>query len=300
MGSAETLGDGHRQRRLARAAGAGQAEHGRRPRAHDQRWRRVRLRFQDPACDFDSERAAGLRARRQRVEDAGLHFLEAAVRAVQRLLQSCPGEPLRLAPPPRQRQDHLGPIQHVLDRVRLGLERLPQRTLQLLADRVGKPGALQGPEHPVDARAGGDQRTHGLQRRTAGPTVVLRRRLGDRVRQRTVGSLGHCSLVPEQSERLPLVHHSRPAGCSQIGQTPPVTLRGGGDHVAGAVPRPPFRPPCFRTTVRRGGGGALDGVYRFPAARARPAGPRQRRRAGRRARHAETACGGAYHLGKRR
>ena len=67
------------------------------PRAHDQRRRRVRLRFQAPVGAFDGKRATGLRARRQRVEDAGLHFLEAAVRAVQRLLQSCPGEPIRLA-----------------------------------------------------------------------------------------------------------------------------------------------------------------------------------------------------------
>ena len=54
------------------------------------------------------------------------------------------------------------------------------------------------------------------------------------------GSLGPHSPLAEQIEHLTLVHHSRPAGCSQVGQTPPVTLTGGGDHVAGAVYRPPF------------------------------------------------------------
>ena len=237
VGAAERRGDGHRQRRLARSRRPGEAGNGRgRPgwsRAYDQRGRPVGLRSPVAAHAFHGERAAGLRARRQHLQEAGLDPLEAAVGAVERPRHIRRVEPLRLARSPRQGQHHLRPVQRLVDRRRIGPERTdaaPQR----LTRRTGQLGGLQGIEHLIEARAGGGQRAHGLERRSDGPAASRRRNLGGGAGKRCLRRPEPGSTVAEQAQRLRLVHYSNPARGRQVGQAPPLALRRGGDHVGAA------------------------------------------------------------------
>ena len=248
-GAVERRGDGHRQRQLPRAVGAGQAEDGSRPGAHDQRGRYARLGCPAAAHAFDGERAVRLRARRQHVDDAGLHLLEAAVRTVQRVFELRPVEALRLARAPRHREQHLRPVQHVLEGVRLGLERLPQRAPQRLAHPVGQLGALQRAERLVDARAqGATSARTSASADAAEPLLRGGPRLDAAVGRRLVHGIGLGGPVDEQAEHLRLVHEaSLPAG-RQVGQPPPLALRHGGDHAA-AVGGPESLPARVMATA---------------------------------------------------
>ena len=67
--------------------------------------RRVRLGSRSAARAFQGQPAAGLRAGRQRRDEARLDALEAAVGALERLRQARRVEVRRRAPPPRQRED---------------------------------------------------------------------------------------------------------------------------------------------------------------------------------------------------
>ena len=142
-------------------------------------------------------------------------------------------EPLRLARSPRQGQHHLRPVQRLVDRRRIGPER-PDAAPQRLTRRTGQLGALQGLEHLLEARAGGGQRAHGLERRSDGPAVSRRRNLGGGAGKRCLRRPEPGSTVAEQAQRLRLVHCTNPARGRQVGQAPPLALRRGGDHVGAA------------------------------------------------------------------
>ena len=83
--------------------------------------------------------------------------------AVRRLREVRGVEPLRLARPPRQREDQRGPVQRLLDGLGLRAKRPPECTPQLLADRVGQPAdAVEVGEDPIHARVGRGQHAHRL------------------------------------------------------------------------------------------------------------------------------------------
>ena len=238
VAAAERAGDGHGQRPLPGPRLSGQAEDGSRgigwSRAHGQR-ARVGLGSPAAARAFDGEQAAGLRARRQHLEEARLDRLETAVGAVERLLEMLRVEPLRLARVPRQGEDRLGPVQRLVDRLSLGCERLPNVPPQRLPHEARQAGSVQSGEHLVESRAGCDERADGIERRTAGAAVPpWRRGVGGGTGRRAVCGLGQAGSVDKQAERLGGVHDTRPPGRRQVGQVPAGPLLGGGDHAATA------------------------------------------------------------------
>ena len=238
VAAAERAGDGHGQRPLPGPRLSGQAEDRSRgigwSRAHGQR-ARVGLGSPAAARAFDGEQAAGLRARRQHLEEARLDRLETAVGAVERLLEMLRVEPLRLARVPRQGEDRLGPVQRLVDRLSLGCERLPNVPPQRLPHEARQAGSVQSGEHLVESRAGCDERADGIERRTAGAAVPpWRRGVGGGTGRRAVCGLGQAGSVDKQAERLGGVHDTRPPGRRQVGQVPAGPLLGGGDHAATA------------------------------------------------------------------
>ena len=237
VGAAERAGDGQSQRRLAGPRGAGQAGDGRRPRAHDQRG----CARAAAARAFDGERAMDLRARRQHLDEARLGLLEPAVRAVQRPRHSRRVEPLPRAPAPRQRDDLPRALHRVVERALLGCECLRELVAQRLEDRAEQIGAPERSEQMVEARAGREGCAPGVERGAADRRVPqLAVRLGAGAGQRFVCARGPVGAVPEQSEHLGLVHQRRSAGGRQVGESPPLALRRGGNDV-GRVRGPPFR-----------------------------------------------------------
>ena len=236
VAAAERAGDGHGQRPLPGPRLSGQAEDGSRgigwSRAHGQR-ARVGLGSPAAARAFDGEQAAGLRARRQHLDEARLDRLETAVGAVEHLLQVIRVEPPRLARPPRQGEDRLGPVQRLVDRLSLGRKRLPNVPPQRLPHGARQAGSVQSGEHLVESRAGCDERADGIERRAAGAAVPPWRR-GGGVCRRPVCGLGPAGSVDKQAERLCGVHDTRPPECRQVGQVPTGPLLGGGHHAATA------------------------------------------------------------------
>jgi len=245
VGAAEGAGNGLGQRRLPGPLRPGQAEDGprhlRRSRSHGQGRRRAGRRRWAAAGSFDGEQGAGLRARGQHVADARLDLRERAVGVVQRPLQPLRVEALRLGCPPRQGERLLGPAQRLADRVGPGVERLADLPPQRLADSGGQAGVVEGGQRLVDLRTRGGECADSRQGRAAGPAAAPRRGRGPgggtgRWLPRCLGLGG----AGQQSERLRRAHDPRPAGRGQVGQLPPGTLLGSGDHAA-AVRRAALR-----------------------------------------------------------
>ena len=95
---------------------------------------------------------------------------------VQSLLQVIRVEPLRLARPPQQGEDHPGPVERLVDRLGLRRERLPDLPPQRPTDSARQAGIVDGGEHVVKSRAGGDEGADGRERRAAGAAVAWQRR----------------------------------------------------------------------------------------------------------------------------
>ena len=154
-----------------RSLGPDQARDARRgPRrawAHDERRRSV-LHFLAAARSLHGEHATGLRAGRQHFDELGLDAVEAAVGAVQHLLQVRRVEPYGTERPPRQCDGHRRTGQRFLYCLFPGLDRLQQSAPQRLADQARQHAGLQRRQHPVDVRSGRDELPHGRESRRVG------------------------------------------------------------------------------------------------------------------------------------
>ena len=216
---------GSANRLLPRAvtAEAGDARRGQgRAGKHDERGR-FRLHSRAAARSFHGERAAGLRARREHVDDTGLDGVEAAVGAVQHLLQVSWVEPHGPERPPRQGGGHLCPLERLLYRLFPRLERLQEYVPQRLADQARQHAALNGREHPINARYVRDEGTHRREFQTVA-FAVPRRGYGLGVSRQLDRGRGPRRRVAEHIERARLGHNARAAVGRQVGQAPPMPL----------------------------------------------------------------------------
>ena len=232
VGAAERLGGGHGQRRLAGPPRPGQARDAFRrpgqPWAYEQRRGHV-LRSAATGRGFHGEQAARPPARREHLDEAALDAVEAAVGAVQTLPQTDRVEPRRRVCPPRQRHGHRGTDQRLLYRLHAGrVRRLLEGAPQHRVDVGRQLAALQGREHPLDARPAPGERAHGRERSLG--LAVPRRGRGPGLDGQLDGGCGPLRGVAEHLERLRLVHQTRIG--RHVGQAPQGPLLLGRDHVA--------------------------------------------------------------------
>ena len=147
---------------------------------------------------MSTPRVCGLAA--SHFDELGLDAVEAAVGAVQHLLQVRRVEPYGTERPPRQCDGHRRTGQRFLYCLFPGLDRLQQSAPQRLADQARQHAGLQRRQHPVDARSGRDELPHGRESRRVGVGVRPRRHglgAGDQLGRRGPGAR-----LVEQFERL--------------------------------------------------------------------------------------------------
>ena len=181
--------------------------------------------------------------------------------AVQHLLQVSRVEPHGPEHPPRQGGGHRRPVQRLLDGRLPGPERLQECMPQRLADEARQHTALEGREHPIDARYVRDESAHRREFRSVA--------FADRRRGRSPGVSGQLDRgrgprrrLAEHIERPRLVHHARTAVGRQVGQAPPMPQLLGGHHVA-AVRRPPSSRGRIRTATSGRAGRVGEGLQCF-------------------------------------
>ena len=200
-------------------------------------------------------------ARREHLDEAALDAVEAGVGAVQHLPQMDRVEPFGRPRPPRQRHGHRRPVQRPLQRHLPGRRRHPEGAPHHRLDDGRKLGALEGREHPIDARPGRGERAY--DREIIRPRALSRRGHGPGLGGRLDRGRGPCRGIAEHVERPRLVHQActgRP-----VGQAPPVPLLLGRDHVAAG-----FRPVPRRVGIAAGAvappraGRAAERLQRLP------------------------------------
>ena len=200
-----------------------------RSRANDQRGQPVRLRPSARTRTLESQQVARLGTRRQESENAGLDAVERGVGATEHLRHMRPVEPLGLGLCPRQVEHHPDPVQLRLGDLGSGAEHLVQPVRQRLVNGTRQTGAVERPDGLIDARAGREEATHGVEPRTAGCAGVQPRNdFGGTAGEQPGRPAGLGSRVVEQVERPWLVDGNHAAGHRE---SPQMALLPRRDHV---------------------------------------------------------------------